>query len=129
MTVLASMDDLTREIYGNIGPIAKTLFYLAAFTSIGIFAYGVWKRWKLWQIGKDTDPPIDWKASARALVSRVFTQRTVRSGEREKKAGRFHALMFAGFVVLFIGTCLVAAEEYGHLVFGESGSNLFHKGL
>lgn len=123
------MDDLTREIYGNIGPVAKTLFYLCAFTSMGIFAYGVWKRWCLWQIGKDTGEKIDWTASARALVTRILSQRTVRNGTRKKKAGRFHALMFYGFIVLFIGTCLVALEEYGQLLFGEKGTNLFHKGI
>lgn len=129
MLVLANMDELTREIYGNIGPLAKALFYLCAFTSLGIFAYGVWKRWRLWQLGVDRGERIDWKASAQALVTRVLSQKTVRSGTRSKKAGRFHTLLFAGFVVLFIGTCLVAVEEYGHLLFGSEGSNLFHKGL
>ena len=123
------MDDLTREIYGNIGPIAKALFYLCAFTSIGIFVYGIWRRWTLWQIGKDSGEKIDWAATAQSLVTRVFSQRTVRSGTRKKKAGRFHALMFYGFIVLFIGTCLIAVEEYGHLLFGEKGTNLFHKGI
>lgn len=123
------MDDLTREIYGNIGPVAKAIFYVAAFASLAIFAYGIWKRWKLWQLGKDSGEKIDWKASALSLLTRVFSQRTVRDGPRKKKAGRFHALMFAGFAVLFIGTCLVAVEEYGHLLFGKEDTNLFHKGI
>lgn len=123
------MEELSRELYGNIDAISKILFYICAFTSMGIFAYGVFKRRQLWKLGKDTGEKIDWKASGKALLNRVFTQKTVRSGVRKKKAGRFHALMFFGFVVLFIGTVLVAVEEYGHILFGIEGENLFHKGL
>ena len=129
MIFLANSDELTREIYGNIGPTAKVLFYFLAIISVGIFAHGIWKRWSLWQIGKDSREPVDWKASASRLVNRVFSQSTVRSGVRKKKAGRFHSMMFAGFCVLFIGTCLVALEEYSHMLFGEEGKNLFHKGI
>jgi Fe-S oxidoreductase/nitrate reductase gamma subunit len=123
------MDDLTRELYGNIGTISRVLFYICAFSSVAVFCYGVFRRWKIWQIGKDTGEKIDWVASARALVTRVLSQKTVRDGVRKKKAGRFHALLFYGFIVLFIGTCLVALEEYAHLFFGEEGENLFHKGI
>ncbi|GAA3554977.1 (Fe-S)-binding protein [Snuella lapsa] len=123
------MNELSREIYGNIDSISKALFYLCAFAAMGILIYGILKRRKLWDIGKDTGEKIDWKASLKALFKRVFTQKTVRSGVRKKKAGRFHALMFFGFMVLFIGTCLVAVEEYGHLLFGAEGENLIHKGL
>jgi AhpD family alkylhydroperoxidase len=32
---------------------------------------------------------------------------------RDRYAGTAHMLMFYGFFILFIGTCLVAAEDYG----------------
>ena len=123
------MEELSRELYGNIGTISKILFYICAFTSMGIFAFGIFKRRKLWKIGKDTGEKIDWAASLKALSTRVLTQKTVRSGVRKKKAGLFHTLMFFGFIVLFIGTVLVAVEEYGHIFFGTEGENLFHKGI
>lgn len=129
MIFLANTDELTRQIYGNIGPSAKVVFYVLALISICIFGLGVWKRWSLWQVGKDNRTTIDWRASAKRLVTRAFSQRTVRSGVRKKNAGRFHSLMFTGFCVLFIGTCLVALEEYSHMLFGEEGRNLFHKGI
>ena len=120
------MDELTREIYGNIGTVSKVLFYICAFASLGIFAWGIWRRRQLWKIGKDTGEKIDWKASFGRLKTKVFTQRTVRHTKR--KAGKYHALLFYGFVALFIGTCLIAIEEWGHQLLGEEGSNLFHKG-
>ncbi len=123
------MNDLSREIYGNIGTLSRMLFYICAFSAMAIFAYGIFRRWKIWQLGKDTGEKIDWKASVRALIRRVLSQKTVRAGKRKKKAGRFHTLMFYGFIVLFIGTCLVALEEYGHVFFGVKGENLFHKGI
>ncbi|MET2983718.1 (Fe-S)-binding protein [Aureibaculum conchae] len=123
------MDDLSRELYGNIGAISKILFYICAFTSMAIFIYGIYRRRQLWKLGKDTGEKVNISATLKALISRVFSQKTVRQGVRKKKAGLFHALMFFGFVVLFIGTCLVAVEEYGHILFGVKGENLFHKGL
>lgn len=123
------MEDLSRELYGNIDAISRMLFYICAFSSVAIFVYGIFRRKKIWQIGKDTGEKVDWRASGKALFNRVFSQRTVRSGVRKKKAGLLHTLMFYGFIILFIGTCLVAVEEYGHLFFGEDNVNLFHKGI
>ena len=121
------MDELTREIYGNIGTVSKVLFYLCAFVSLAIFAWGLWRRRQLWRLGRDTGKGIDWKASFGRLKAKVLTQRTVRHTKR--KAGRYHALLFYGFIFLFVGTCLIAVEEWAHTFFGQEGSNLFHKGL
>ena len=121
------MDELTREIYGNIGTVSKIVFYLCAVASVGIFCWGIWRRWRLWGIGRDSGERVDWRASLERLWSKVFSQRTVRKTER--KAGKMHAWLFYGFVVLFIGTCLIAVEEWGHLLFGGGDGNLFHKGL
>ena len=120
------MDELTREIYGNIGPVSKVLFYICAALSLLVLAWGTWRRTRLWKIGKASGKRIDWKASIGRL-KRVFTQRTVRHTKR--RAGKYHAVLFYGFTALFIGTCLIAVEEWGHQLFGEDGSNLFHKGL
>lgn len=121
------MDELTREIYGNIGTVAKIVFYLCAVASVAVFVWGIWRRRQLWRIGRDGGEKINWKASFGRLRSKVLSQRTVRRTKR--KAGKYHAWLFYGFIVLFIGTCLIAVEEWGHLLFGAEGSNLFHKGL
>src|SRR5205807_545653 len=38
---------------------------------------------------------------------------------RRSYAGKMHLLLFYGFAVLFLGTCIVAIEHYGALVFGD----------
>ena len=86
------MDELTREIYGNIGTVSKIVFYLCAAASLAIFAWGVWRRRQLWRIGRGGGERIDLKASFRRLTSKVLTQRTVRRTRR--KAGRYHAWLF-----------------------------------
>ncbi len=121
------MDELTREIYGNIGTVSKIVFYLCAIASVGVFCWGIWRRRQLWRIGRDAGERIDWRASFDRLRSKVMTQRTVRKTKR--KAGKYHAWLFYGFIVLFIGTCLIAVEEWGHRLFGGGEGNLFHKGL
>ncbi len=121
------MDELTREIYGNIGTVSKIVFYLCAIASVGVFCWGIWRRRQLWRIGRDAGERIDWRASFDRLRSKVMTQRTVRKTKR--KAGNYHAWLFYGFIVLFIGTCLIAVEEWGHRLFGGGEGNLFHKGL
>ncbi len=120
---------MTREIYGNIDSISKSLFYLIAFISIAIFFFGIYRRRQLWKIGKDDKGKLDIYSTIKTLVTRVISQKTVRSGSRKKNAGLFHSLMFVGFGILFIGTCLIALEEYGHMLFGKFGENLFHKGF
>lgn len=122
------MNELTRELYGNIGTVSKVLFYLCAFASMAIFAWGLWRRYQLWQIGRgDYGGKIDWKHTFERLKSKVFNQRTVRHTKR--KAGKYHTLLFYGFIALFIGTCLIAVEEWGHKLLGTGDGNLFHKGL
>ena len=121
------MDELTRELYGNIGTVSKIVFYLCAFASMAILAWGLWRRRQLWQIGRGGGEKIDWRATFGRLKTKVFNQRTVRHTKR--KAGKYHTWLFYGFVVLFIGTCLIAVEEWSHRLFGSEGGNLFHKGL
>jgi acetylornithine deacetylase len=48
------MDELTREIYGNIGTVSKILFYVCACASVAVFAWGIWRRRQLWRIGRDS---------------------------------------------------------------------------
>jgi len=121
------MDELTREIYGNIGTVSKIVFYLCAVASVAVFAWGIWRRRQMWRIGRDDGERIDWRATLRSFCTKVLSQRTVRRTKR--KAGKYHAWLFYGFVILFIGTCLIAVEEWSHRLLGTDGTNLFHKGL
>ena len=121
-------DSLTREIMGNIDSISRLLFYLVAAASISCFVYGLHRRRRLWRLGSQAEQQLSWKAIIGRFLSQVMTQRTLRHGRRA--AGIAHRLFFYGFIVLLIGTILIAIEHYAALLLGrEADQPLFHKGL
>jgi Fe-S oxidoreductase/nitrate reductase gamma subunit len=107
-----------RELYWNV-PIGKYLIYLFVVVASAIFFYGVWRRIKMWRQGKA-------EAAGRfdGLFSRtwwagfdVFTQRLVLW---ELIPGFIHALIFFGFLMLFVGTIIVALEaDFGLVIIGR----------
>lgn len=124
--------ELTREIFGNISTGGKVVFYIMAAISMGIFVLGVVNRWRLWRIGKRGSIRFAPLPALRQFLSRAMTQRSLRKQNARKRglATLAHALLFYGFVVLTIGTVLVAIEHYAHdLIPGYSSKKpLFHKG-
>ena len=108
----------TREILWNIGPGTRAAMYgLAAVTAV-VFGYGVLRRVRIWRTGRP-GAAID-RISFRLgrLVRHALLQ--VRLA-RLKVAGISHAGLLWGFIVLFIGTCMVAVEHYGiaHFLHGS----------
>ena len=108
--------ELTREIFGNISTGGKVVFYIMAAISMGIFVLGVVNRWRLWRIGKRGSIRFAPLPALRQFLSRAMTQRSLRKQNARKRglATLAHALLFYGFVVLTIGTVLVAIEHYAH---------------
>ncbi|MEX0320981.1 MAG: heterodisulfide reductase-related iron-sulfur binding cluster [Puniceicoccaceae bacterium] len=122
------MNELSREIYGNIDSLSKIVFYLLAVLSICCFVWGIWIRLRIWRLRHKGG--LNLSQVANRIFSKVFLQKKVRSGPRKWGAGLAHAGLFFGFLVLFIGTCLVAAEEYSQLFLGRDANDpIFHKGL
>ena len=121
-------DSVTREILANIDSLSKLIFYALATASMVCFAYGVFRRVRLWRSGRKSSEQIDWRAICRRFIKSVIVQRKVRRGR--KSAGMAHGLLFGGFGVLFIGTVLIAIEHYSATLVGREATNpLFHKGL
>ena len=121
-------DSLTREIMGNVDPVSQYIFYLLAGGSIACFLYGLYRRTRLWRLGRKTGQRLSWRAAIVRFMTHVMTQRTLRRGR--PAAGIAHRLFFYGFIVLLIGTILIAIEHYGALLLGrEHDQPLFHKGL
>jgi Fe-S oxidoreductase/nitrate reductase gamma subunit len=121
-------EDLSREIFGNLDDSSQKIFYALAFISCAIFAWGIWRRVKLWQRGRPDSQRIDWYAVFQNLLSRALAQRNLR-GTRSK-ASFAHRMLFWGFLALFIGTILVGIEHYGASIIGKKATEpLFHKGV
>lgn len=120
------IEGLTREIFGNISPSGKAFFYGLSLVAMGIFAFGVWRRARQWRLGRPAGK-IDWAAGFRRLASQVLTQRVLLGRGLPSLA---HVLLFTGFVVLFIGTVLVAVEHVLQDLGGREATDpVFHHGL
>jgi Fe-S oxidoreductase/nitrate reductase gamma subunit len=121
-------DSVTREIFGNIDALSKWIFYVLVTGSVGCFAFGVYRRARLWRLGSKENRRIDWRTVCVRIWKDVLIQKTVRGGRR--RAGTAHLLLFGGFGVLFVGTLLIAIEHYAAAAMGREPTNpLFHKGV
>ena len=118
---------LTREVFGNISSAGKLAFYASAAVALAVFAYGVYRRVQLWRQGKPTRTPIDLPSAAGRLLRDVLFQKRFRG---RALASLSHRLMFGGFVVLFVGTILIAIEHTLAGLIGREATNpVFHKGI
>ncbi|MBN2439257.1 MAG: respiratory nitrate reductase subunit gamma, partial [Deltaproteobacteria bacterium] len=98
-----------RQIYWNAESYGL-LFYPLAAIAMAIFAYGVYRRWQCWvALGKPEIRTDRLKERIRSLLINGLVQwKTF----RDPYPGIMHGLIFFGFVVLFIGTALIAKETY-----------------
>ena len=123
----------TRETFGNISGASQTAFYVIACLSVAIFSYGVWLRIRLWQHGQSATVRELLSGSFRQIASRLIPglRRVLVEGVAHYRIrGRglpswAHALMFAGFLILMLGTTLL---EVDHLAAMVSRSFSFHHG-
>lgn len=107
----------TREIYRNFSTWMEVVFYIVAFAAIGVFLYGFWRRYRKYRKGRDA-------GRFNNLGGRFFKALGIMAKnstvfKRDSYAGTAHWLIFWGFVVLFIGTCIVALDhDFMEPVFG-----------
>ncbi len=98
------MEELTREIYWNVGHVVLIPMYLLAFAAIGVMGWGFWKRIQVFRQGDSRD-------RFDRPVERLF--HTLKEAISQRKVlrvpgpGTAHGLFFWGFLLLFIGTLLV----------------------
>lgn len=99
----------TREIYRHFPPVLEILFYVIAFSTIGFFLYGFYLRYRKYRKGRDAGRFND-------LIKRFFKVGAIMAKnstiiKRDTLAGIGHWMIFWGFVVLFIGTVIVAIDH------------------
>ena len=128
LSTIIAESTLTREIFGNIPPASKIIFYLLATVSLAIFAWGCYRRWRVWNLGQ---PSGSWRnyltgSSGRFLQNILLQRRVLGRGF----TGVAHVMLFSGFVVLLIGTTLIAIEHGLAGIVGRPATDpLFHKGI
>jgi Fe-S oxidoreductase/nitrate reductase gamma subunit len=99
----------TRELYWNIGQTAGTLvpMYLLSAVALAILGWGFWRRVKVYRQGKASHRSDDLSGRLYGALSLALGQVKVM---RVPGAGSAHGLFFWGFLVLFIGTCLILLQ-------------------
>src|SRR5437899_10801166 len=96
-----------RDTFWNVPGWAQIALYVGGALAIAIFAYGMWQRVSLWRRGL----PEDRLDRIPERVGLVLTQalgqvRTL----SQAYPGVMHAIMFWGFLALFMGTVLATID-------------------
>jgi len=122
-----------RETFGNIPQSSRVAFYILALISVGVFLYGIWRRWCLWRMGIPASP----KSSVLEFIQRLIN--TVRTNGRRMlseaglqtrvrghgAASVAHCSLYAGFIVLLLGTTLLELDNIVSII---SPRLKFHQG-
>jgi Fe-S oxidoreductase/nitrate reductase gamma subunit len=104
------MSDATREVFGNITPWMRVLFFGMMALSIGWPVWQVWARARLWRKGQRGGFEHCWRVRIQRLIIYAVAQKRV---HRKSLGALLHLLLFSGFVVLTIGTTLLAIAYDG----------------
>ncbi len=101
----------TREVYFNIHHV--WVMYLLLVVTLAVFGYGLYRRWRLWQIGR----PANRFDHPRERLAGLFRQTGLHEKllKRYRGAGLFHFAFFWGFLFLTLGTIVVFIHEDLHI--------------
>ncbi len=113
--------DVTRELFQDFSAVGIVLFYILGFIALGIFAWGCYLQIRKYRQGVADGSWADLLRRFRDLCLTMLTHRTLR--RRDAAAGRAHAAIFFGFVLLFIGTSLIFID---YDILGPLGLSFWH---
>src|SRR5713226_6630173 len=96
-----------RDTFWNVPGWAQVALYIGGALAIVIFAYGMWQRVRLWQRGVPEDRLDRISERIGLVVAHALGQaRTL----AQAYPGVMHAIMFWGFLALFMGTVLATID-------------------
>jgi Fe-S oxidoreductase len=99
---------ITRILFQGYADSTIVLFYLVGFAAIGLFLWGAYAAGLRKYARGQQISFSELGQRFRFMLATVLSQRTVR--RRDRAAGRTHAMIFFGFVLLFIGTTIITIE-------------------
>ncbi|MFN8424569.1 MAG: heterodisulfide reductase-related iron-sulfur binding cluster [Anaerolineae bacterium] len=104
-----------RPTFCNVPPWAEHFLYVASALAILIFAYGIWRHYRVWRAGQSAPSRNTGHVTARlrSAVRDVLGQRRT---VRRTLPAIFHSGVFYGFGLLFIGTVLATIDFDGPLL-------------
>lgn len=106
----------TRELWWNVdSAYAKPVFYTLACISIGIFIYGMLLKLVRVANGKPLRNDDRFDNMKDRIVTLLTFGLAHRKTSQQKIPGLAHALIFIGFLSLWIVTDIIAVQEHSHL--------------
>lgn len=103
------MTEAIRQIYWNVGEVLGSLtVYVTALAAMLVLFYGIVRDVATWRKGRP-DARLDalGNRTTEFVVQTLGQKKTL----QDRKPGMMHALIFFGFLGLFIGTDVIAVEE------------------
>src|SRR5262244_710827 len=96
-----------RDTFWNIPPLAQHALYLGALVAIAVFVYGFYRHIRVWAAG-GPERRLDHIPQRVKLVAKhaLGQARTL----SQAYPGIMHAIMFWGFLALFMGTVLATID-------------------
>ncbi len=103
------MTEAFREIYWNVGETVGSLtVYGSALIVLAVMTWGVLRDINRWRKGRPDMRIDDLRKRAVEFIVQVFGQKKTL---KDRRPGIMHAIVFFGFIALFIGTDIIAVEE------------------
>src|SRR3989442_7656436 len=107
MTELVASGLPYRDTFWNIPMWARVFVYVGGTAAIAVFAWGCWQRGALWLKGRP-------ERRADRIPERIVLVLTQALGQARTLSqaypGVMHAIMFWGFLALFMGTVLATID-------------------
>ena len=111
----------TREIYGNI--VGGEFVYLFMVVSFAILCWALYTHLRLWLQGRAENRFQELGRRLQAMLVQGLGQHKTL---RESIPGLLHFLVYSGFIMLFIGTLMIAVQEDLGIVFLKGKFYLFY---
>ena len=121
---MTDVNNATREVFGNIAPWMRVLFFVMIATSIGVLVWQVAARARLWRKGQKGGFERDWRVWVQRLAVYAAAQKRV---HKKTLGALLHLLLSSGFVVLTIGTILLGIAYDGPYNFHHGWYYLFYE--
>ena len=96
-----------RDTFWNVPGWAQVALYVGAVVALAVFDHGLWKRVSLWRAGLPEDRFDRIPDRVRLVATHALGQVRTLS---QAYPGVMHAIMFWGFLALFMGTVLAIID-------------------
>ena len=100
--------EITRILFQDFQTSSIYLFYAIGYSAIAVFLYGCYVQVRKYRRGKPDAAWGEFLSRFWDMVKTMMTHRTIK--RRDTAAGKAHAGIFFGFVLLFIGTATITLE-------------------